>query len=102
MYNFNYTKYKYKYNCRYLYNKTEALINVIKKDSKVQIKINDMLERYNRLPYNIRSQIGYDALIQNVILKELINIMGTTITDLDIELKMKISRRNYLENKKHI
>ena len=28
--------------------------------------------------------------------------MGTTITDLDIELKMKISRIEYLENKKLI
>ena len=41
-------------------------------------------------------------MIQNVILKELINIMGTTKTDLDIELKMKISRIEHLENKKHI
>ena len=49
-----------------------------------------MLDRYNRLPYNYQSKIGYDTLIQDVILKELINIMGTTITDIDIELKMKI------------
>ena len=28
--------------------------------------------------------------------------MVTTIADLDIELKMKISRIEYLENKKHI
>ena len=54
-----------------------------------------------RLPYNYRSKIGYDTLIQNVILRELINIMGTTLTDLDMELKMKISRIEYLE-KKHI
>ena len=27
-------------------------------------------------------KIGYNSLIQNVILKELINIMGTMITDL--------------------
>ena len=67
-------------------------INVIKKDPKVRVKINDMLHRYNKLPLNYQSKIGYDALFQNVILKELINIMGTTITDLDIELKMKISR----------
>ena len=40
--------------------------------------------------------MGCDTLIQNVILEELINIMGTTITDLDIELKMKIIRINYL------
>ena len=59
-----------------------------------------MLDRYNRLPYKYQSKISYDTLIQNVILKELINIMGMTITFLDIELKLKISRTKYLENKK--
>ena len=77
----------------------EAFINVFRKDPKVRVKRNDMLDRYNRLPYNYQSKIGYDTLIQNVILKELINIMGTTITDLDIELKMKISRMKNLENR---
>ena len=76
----------------------EAFVNVIKKDPKVQVKINNMLDRYMRLSYKYQSKIGYDCLIQNIILKELINIMGTTITDLDIELKMKISRIIYLEN----
>ena len=80
----------------------EAFINVIRKDPKVRIKINDMLDRYNRLPYNYQSKIGYDTLIQNVILKELTIIMGTTITDLDIELKMKISRIEYLESRELI
>ena len=74
-------------------------INVIKEDSKVRVKINDMFDRYNRLPYNYQSKIGYDTIIQIVILKELINIMGTTITDLVIELKIKISRIEYLESK---
>ena len=58
-----------------------------------------MLDRYNRLPYKYQSKVGYDALIQNVSLKELINIMGTTIVDIDIELKLKISRIEYLESK---
>ena len=58
-----------------------------------------MLDRYKRLPYNYQSKIGYNALIQNVILKKVINIMGTTITDLDIKLKMKIVRIEYLESK---
>ena len=58
-----------------------------------------MLDRYNRLPYKFQLRIGYDSLIQNVILKEMINIMGITITDLDLELKLKISRINYLETK---
>ena len=77
----------------------DAFINVIKKDPKVRVKKNDVLDSYNRLPYNYQSKIGYDTLIQYVILKELINIMSTTITDLDKELKMKIRRIDYLESK---
>ena len=55
------------------------------------------LDKYNKLPLNYQSKIGYDTLIQNVILKELINLMGTIIVDTDIELKLKISRINFLE-----
>ena len=80
----------------------EDLKNEIRKDPKVRNKINDTLDRYNRLPYNYQSKIGYDTLIQNVILKELIKIMGITKTDLDIELKKKINRIEYLESKKVI
>ena len=77
----------------------EDFIKVIKKDSKVQNKLNIMLDRYASLPYNFQSKIGYNSLIQNVILKELNNIMAMTINDLDIELKMKISRKKYLESR---
>ena len=80
----------------------EAFVNKIGRDPKLRIKINDMLDRYNRLPLQYQSKKRYDTLIQNVILKETVKIMGTTITDLDIELKMKISRIKYLENKKHV
>ena len=65
----------------------DAFLNVIKNDPQVRIKINDTLDRCMRLPYNYRSKIGYDCLIQNVIPKELMNTMGTTITDLVIEIK---------------
>ena len=75
--------------------KKDDFVSVVKKDRKVRVKINDMFNRHNSLPYNYQSKIGYDTLIQNVILEELINIMGTTITDLDIEFKMKISRIYY-------
>ena len=66
---------------------------------RVGVKINDILDRYNRLPDKYKSKIRYDTLIQNVVFKELINMMATTITDLDIELKRKISRIQYLESK---
>ena len=80
----------------------EAFVNVIKKDPLVCIKINNMLDRYNRLSYDHKIDIVYDNLIQNIILKELINMMAIMILDLDMELKMKISRIKYLENKKHL
>ena len=76
----------------------EAFVNVIKKDPFVCMKINNMLDRYNRLTYDHKIQIAYDNLIQNIILKELINIMSVMIKDLDMKLKMKISRIEYLEN----
>ena len=76
-----------------------ASINVIRKDPDVRIKVNDLLDRYMRLPYNYQLKIGYDVLIQNVILKGLIKIMGATLTGLDMELKMKISRIDYLESR---
>ena len=67
-------------------------INVIENDHQIRIKLNNMLDRYNRLPFNYKSKIRYDNLIQNINLKDLINIMGTIITDIDIEIKMKISK----------
>ena len=77
----------------------EAFINVIKKDHFVCMKINNMLDRYDRLTSDRKNEIVYDNLIQNIILKELINIMSILIRDLDMELKLKISRIKYLENK---
>ena len=62
----------------------EAFIKVIKKDPRVQNKISIMLDRYMSLPYDFQSKIGYNSLIQNVIFKELINIMDTIIIDLDV------------------
>ena len=81
-------------------NNFDAFVSVIKIYPKVQIKIKDMLDRYNRLPYIYQSNRGYDSSLQKVILEQLNILMGTTITDSDIELKMKISRKKYLENKK--
>ena len=75
-----------------IWNRTDHFINVIKSDPQVQVKIKDMLDKYNRLPYIYQSKRGYDTLIQNVILKEIINLMGTTIVGIDVGLKMKLSR----------
>ena len=74
----------------------DVFITVIKRDPKVQIKIKDILDKHNRLPYNYQSKIGFDTIIQNVILRE--KLMGTTIVDVDIELQMKVSRIKQLES----
>ena len=76
----------------------DEFINVFKKDHFVCMKFNNMLYRYNRLTYDHKIEIAYDNLIHKIILKELINIMLVMIRDLDMELKMKISRIKYLES----
>ena len=37
----------------------DDFVNVINKDPEVRIKINDMLDRYNRLPFNYHTKLGY-------------------------------------------
>ena len=57
-----------------------------------------MLDKYIKLSLNYQSKIGYDTSFQNVILKKIINIMGITLVDIDIETKMKYSRIKCLES----
>ena len=71
----------------------DDFINVIKKDPTVRIKINDMLVRYNRFLYNNQLKIGYNSLIQNVILNELINIWYYNIR-YSFRISMKSSRND--------
>ena len=75
--------------------------NVIKKDRKVPIKKKDMLDKYNRLPYNYHPKTGYDTMIQNIVLKDIINLMSIVIVDIDIELRLKKSRTKYLRKKSY-
>ena len=58
-----------------------------------------MLDKCDSMSYNYQSKIGYGILIQNVILKEIIILMGTSIVDIDIELKLETSRIKYLESR---
>ena len=64
-------------------NNYDAFIKVIKKDPRVPNKKNVMLDRYMSLLYNFQSKIGYNNLLQDIILKELIIIMAMTINDLE-------------------
>ena len=75
----------------------DQFIDVIKKDPFVCMKINNMLDRYNRLTYDRKIEMVFDNLIQNIILKELIKIMSIMILDLDMELKKKLQELNILK-----
>ena len=57
----------------------DNFIKAIKKDPKICNNINIILDRYMSLPYEFRSRIGYNSLIQNVILKELIKILSLSL-----------------------
>ena len=74
-------------------------INVIKRDPQVQIKVKDNSDKYIKLHTNYQLKKWYDTLIQNVVPKEMINLMRIIIVDIDIGLKMKISRIKYLESR---
>ena len=77
----------------------DKFINVIKRDPQVLIKIQDITDKYCRLLHKYQSKIGCDCLFQNVISKEIIILMSFNLIDTDIELKLKISRIKYLENR---
>ena len=47
----------------------------------------------------MRSQIGQNALIQSKFFKQAINIMGETMSDMDIELEQKDNKIQFLEDK---
>jgi len=74
-------------------------IEIIKKDTKVQNDISQTIEKYNKESFSTRSQIGQNALIQSKIFKQAIEIMGDTISDMDIELEQKDNKISFLENK---
>ena len=65
----------------------DIFIKAIKKDPKICNNINLILDRYMALPYEFRSKIGYNSLIQIVVLKELIKILSLIIIDLNKKIK---------------
>ena len=74
-------------------------IEVIKKDANVQNDILQTIDKYNKESFSTRSQIGQNALIQSKVFKQAINIMGETISDMDIEIEQKDNKIQFLEDK---
>ena len=74
-------------------------IEIIKKDSKVQNEISQTIDKYNKESFSTRSQIGQNALIQGKVFKQAINIMGETISDMDVEIEQKDNKIQFVEDK---
>ena len=64
---------------------------VIRKDPFVCMKINNMLDSYNRLTYGRKIEIVYDNLIQNIILKRI----NKYNVNNDIRFRYGIKNENY-------
>ena len=64
-------------------------IEIFEKDPYIQNEISQTINEYNKESFPTRSQIGQNALIQSKVFEQAINIMGETISDIDIELEPK-------------
>ena len=60
----------------------------------MRITLEAILDKYIEKSLSFQSKIGYDTLIQNVILTEIINLTSIIIVDINRELKLKISKTN--------
>ena len=73
-------------------------IEIIKKDPNIKNEISQTMDQYNRESISTRSQIGPKASIQSKVCKQARNIMGETLSDLDIELEQKDNKILFLED----
>ena len=71
----------------------------IKKDSKVQNEIPQTIGKYNKESSSTQSKIEQNALPQNKVFEQAINIMGDTIEDMDFEIEQKDNKIDFLQNK---
>ena len=74
-------------------------IEIIKKDVNIQKEISQTIDKYNKESFSTRSQIGQNAIIQKKVFKQALNIIGETISDMDIELEQKDNKIQFSQGK---
>ena len=74
-------------------------IEINRKDFKLQDDISQISEKHNKDSYATQLKNRYNALNQNKVSKQAIEIMGETIGDMSIELGQKDNKKQILENK---
>ena len=73
-------------------------IEIIKKILNYKTRYHKPLKNIIK-SYSTQSKIGQNALIQNKVFEQAINLMGDTIEVLDIEIEQKDNRIEFLSNK---
>ena len=76
-----------------------GFIENIKDNSRVQNETTQTIEKYNKESYPKQCKIGQSTLIQSKVFEQAIKIMGDNIEDMDIEIKQKDNKIEFLENK---
>ena len=74
-------------------------IDINREDPKVQNKLTQTIEKYNKESFSTKSKIGQNALIQSEVFEQAINIIGDTMEDMDTEMEQKDNKIEFLENK---
>ena len=74
-------------------------LEIIKKDLEIQNENSQAMEKYNKESFSTNSQVTQNALNQTKVSKQAINLMGETISDMDIEIEQKDIKIQFLEDK---
>ena len=64
-------------------------IEIIKEDLMVQNEISHTIESYNKEAYSTQSKTGQNGLVQSKVFEQVVNKMGGTVEDMDIEIEQK-------------
>ena len=72
-------------------------IESIEKGSMVKHEKPQTIKKHNKEPYSPQSKLWENALTQNNVIEQAINIIGDTIEDMDVEIKRKEYRLEFLE-----
>ena len=65
----------------------------------MQNEISQTIDKYYKESFSTRSQIGQTALIQSKIFKPATNLMGDTISQMDVELEQNDNNMHFSEDK---
>ena len=74
-------------------------IEIFKQDVNMKYEISQKIGKCNKESFSTRSQISQKTSNQSKVFEQAINIMGETISDMDVEIEQKDNKIQFLEDK---